>query len=125
MVSQPNVDGAHTAVIGGSIGSNMALLTGVDQPLINTVALLSPGLDYRGVLTEPEIEAFGNRPVLIVASSEDRYSAQSSQTLADLALHSQSELILYDGAGHGTNMFGGEPSLAQTLIDWLNAHVGP
>ena len=118
----PEVDPLHNAIIGGSIGSNMALILGKDMPpLVKTVALLSPGLDYRGVTTDDAIGAYGDRPILMVASSEDGYSADSSRQLTQLALNG--ELIMYDGAGHGTEMLANQPELAQTLIDWLNAHI--
>ena len=116
------VDGENTAVIGASIGSNMALITGANIPEIKTVILLSPGLDYRGVTTDDAIAAYGNRPVLIVASQEDSYAADSSQTLADLA-EGEAKLIMYNGAGHGTNMFGSQPDLASELLDWLNSYL--
>ena len=122
LMSYPEIDARRMAVIGGSIGSNMALILGKDMPTnIQTVALLSPGLEYRGVTTEDAIGAYGNRPILIVASREDSYSADSSRQLTDLAFNG--ELILYDGAGHGTNMFAGAPELTETLLDWLNVHT--
>ncbi|MGB1252907.1 MAG: alpha/beta hydrolase, partial [Candidatus Promineifilaceae bacterium] len=122
LVNFPEVAPQQTVVIGASIGSNIALILGKDMPpLIKTVVLLSPGLDYRGVTTKDAIGAYGDRPILIVASSEDSYSADSARQLADLALNS--ELIMYDGASHGTNMFGKAPTLSQTLLDWLNTHV--
>ena len=113
----PSVDKTRTAVIGGSIGSNMALITGKNIPEISTTILLSPGLDYRGVKTEDAAVSYGDRPLLIVASSEDSYSAQSSAEL-DIAA-SNSTLQLYDGAGHGTNMLGNEPTLTPLILDWL------
>ena len=118
LAHQPNVDAGKTAIIGGSIGANMALIAGANDPNVAGVALLSPGLDYAGVKTENALAEYGDRPLLIVASEEDNYAANSSMTLADLS--SQSQLIMYNGAGHGTRMFDAEPTLAQTLIDWLN-----
>jgi alpha-beta hydrolase superfamily lysophospholipase len=123
LTSLPNVDVNNTAVIGGSIGANMALITGVDVPLVKTVALLSPGLDYRGVATADEMVAFGDRPALIVASNDDTYAANSSQTLAENAGNSATELILYDGAGHGTAMLNANVGLAETVIEWLDEHL--
>jgi pimeloyl-ACP methyl ester carboxylesterase len=116
------VAGGDTAVIGASIGSNMALITGANIPDVKTVILLSPGLDYRGVTTDDAIAAYGNRPVLIVASQEDSYAANSSETLADLA-EGEAKLIMYNGAGHGTNMFGPQSDLAPALLDWLNSYL--
>jgi len=121
-VSQPEVDAAKTAVIGASIGANMGLRTAVNQPIINTVVLLSPGLDYRGVTTEDAVTLYGQRPLFIVASSEDAYAADSSQKLIDLA-QGKKQLQLYDGAGHGTAMFDHEPGLIELIIDWLRESV--
>ncbi len=121
-VELESVDEARTAVIGASIGSNIALRTGASQPAIKTVALLSPGLDYRRVTTDDAIIQYGSRPLLIVASEEDQYAADSSLTLAEMA-PGTATLQLYDGAGHGTDMFGPEPELTQLLLDWLNQHL--
>lgn len=119
---QPQVDAGRTAVIGASIGANMALITGAEQPAVRTVVLLSPGLDYRGVTTEDALAAYGQRPLLIVASGEDGYAADSSQTLAEAAGET-AVLRLFDGAGHGTAMFNREPALTPLILDWLNQHL--
>jgi pimeloyl-ACP methyl ester carboxylesterase len=121
MGEREDVDASRTAIIGASIGANMALVTAVGEPKINTVVLLSPGRDYFGVTTEDRIVDYGQRPALIVASEEDTEAAVSSRALHELA--SDGELIMYDGAGHGTNMFGPQPELADELIGWLNQHV--
>ena len=117
-VGREEVDKAHTAVIGGSIGANMALQLGTAQPMIKTAVLLSPGLDYRGVTTETAVQSYGNRPLLIVASEEDSYAADSSRSLLDLA-SPQAALQMYSGIGHGTSMLNNDPALTQTLLDWL------
>lgn len=117
------VDETNTAVIGASIGSNMALITGANIPEIKTAILLSPGLDYRGVTTEDALQRYGQRPLLIAASQEDSYAASSSETLADKAA-GDAKLIMFNGAGHGTNMFGPQPDLAPTLLDWLEERLG-
>lgn len=122
MAGREDVDESRTAVVGASIGSNMALITGAGQPAIDTVVLLSPGLDYNGVTTEDAMATYGARPVLIVASEEDTYAADSSRTLQGLAA-GEANLVMYSGAGHGTNMFGPQPDLTTTIIDWLDGHL--
>ncbi len=114
------VDAGRTAVIGASIGSNMALVTGDNIPEIKTVILLSPGLDYRGVTTDDHVVSYGDRPLLIVASEEDSYSADSSRTLEELAANGRS-LILQD-AGHGTFMLFRE-DLQVEIVAWLDANL--
>ena len=118
----PAVDAARTAVVGASIGANMALVTGANEPQVATAVLLSPGLDYRGVMTDDRIADWGTRPLLIVASNEDSYAADSAVALADLA-GDTAVLELYDGAGHGTHMFSAEPDLLWVLRGWLEAHL--
>jgi len=121
-VSQEVVDGEKTAVIGASIGANLSLITAVNEPQINTVILLSPGLNYRDVTTDDAIIEYGNRPILIVASEEDSYAADSSRTLQEAAT-GQAELQLYNGAGHGTNMFNREAGLPDLILNWLQQHL--
>ncbi|MEZ4515914.1 MAG: alpha/beta fold hydrolase [Chloroflexota bacterium] len=115
---RPEVDATQTAVVGASIGANMALTTAAGQPDIQTAVLLSPGLDYRGVTTEDQLAAYGDRPLFIVASSEDSYAASSSRTLAELGGASV-QLEMFDGAGHGTAMFAREPGLNDLISEWL------
>jgi dienelactone hydrolase len=116
------VDGAHTAVAGASIGSSMALDLATREPAINTIVLLSPGLNYFGVSTDDRIVEYGQRPALIVASEEDSESAESSRALRDLA-PGLAELVMYQGAGHGTSMFARQEDLSTRMLDWLNLHV--
>lgn len=108
----------NLAVLGASVGANLALNGGADVPEVRTVVLLSPGLDYAGVTTLDAMERYGERPVLIAASADDTYAADSSRSLADAAL-GEFDLIVYDGAAHGTDMFASQPSLQQTILDWL------
>ncbi len=117
-----DVDGARTAVIGGSIGANMALLLGVDEAAIKTAVLLSPGLDYFNVQTGAEIAAYDERPLLIVASEDDGYAATSSQTLFESA-GSNARLEMYTDAGHGTNMLTAVPELTELILQWLAENV--
>jgi pimeloyl-ACP methyl ester carboxylesterase len=122
LVDREEVDEDRTAVVGASIGANMALTTGAAVPSVQTVVLLSPGLDYFGVTTENKIIEYGSRPVMIVASEEDAYAAQSSKTLDELA-QGEAELVMYEGAGHGTRMFSAQPELLDLIVEWLGQHL--
>ncbi len=122
LANRPEVRAEKIAIIGASIGSNLALNAGADKEAVRTVVLLSPGLDYAGVTTEDALERFGARPILIFASEEDTYAADSARVLDEAALGDHL-LVMYQGAGHGTNMFAREPGLSQQIIDWLAAHL--
>ncbi|MDX1436144.1 MAG: alpha/beta fold hydrolase, partial [Anaerolineales bacterium] len=117
-----DVDPDRIGIMGGSIGANMALRAGATREGIRTVVLLSPGLDYAGVTTESALSTYGDRPIMIVASSEDTYAAESSETLADQA-QGEVNLVMYDGAGHGTRMFPREEGLITSIIEWFDTHM--
>ena len=122
LTSREDVDETRAAIAGASIGANMSLVTGVDEPSVKTVIMLSPGLNYFDVTTDDRIVQYGDRPSLIVASEEDTLSADSSEELHQLAV-GENELVMYQGAGHGTNMFAREPELADLMIAWFDQHV--
>jgi pimeloyl-ACP methyl ester carboxylesterase len=119
---QENIDQDRTAFVGASIGANLALVASSNEPSVRTAILLSPGLSYAGVETEKAINSYGERPVLIIASEEDSYAADSSTTLDAKAI-GNSQLIIYQGAGHGTFILQAEPDLNQIIIEWLNQNL--
>ncbi len=124
MTGRAEVDKTRVAIIGASMGANMALVTGAAQPEVRALGLLSPGLNYYRVTTADTLETYGQRPLLIVVSDEDSYSAESSRQLEKLA-KGTAELVLYRGAGHGTAMLLSKPELADTIIRWLDDNLSP
>ena len=116
--SRPEIDPDATAVVGASMGANMAVLLGADQPEIRALALLSPGLNYYMVMTSEPLTAYGERPVLIVASREDGYAASSAQELLKVA-RGDARLELFEGIGHGTQMLTNQPDLTSLILEWL------
>jgi len=109
-------DVSRLNIIGASIGANIALNYVAGDPDVVSAVLLSPGLEYRGVKT---MLTRADTPLLIVASEDDSYSAQSSQQLAQNNPNAQLEL--YQDAGHGTNMFI-KNDLAPAILSWITEH---
>jgi len=116
------VDGNRIAIIGASIGANVALKVAASDPDIAAVVLLSPGKNYRGVTTEGAMIEYGQRPVLIAVSEEDSIAATSSRRLKELA-QGDSNLIMYKNAGHGTRMFDTEADIAEQIVKWLGKNM--
>lgn len=121
LARQPEVDAARIGVVGASIGANGALLFALEEPRVRCAALLSPGLDYRGVSTVPGISKM-TRPVLLVASDDDEYSAESVRRLERLAPGPKA-MKMYSHAGHGTQIFSADVGLDKELLAFLKAHV--
>lgn len=103
---------------GASIGANLCLQAAADDPGIVNVVALSPGLKYKGVTSVDALEAYGERPLLIVASEDDGYSAKTAMVL-DQRAKGQHHFELLQAAGHGTKMLNREPSLEGLVLSWL------
>jgi len=57
---------------------------------------------------------------LVVASNDDVYSANSAQEVKNR--NPSASLLIYQDAGHGTNMFV-KNDLAPKMLEWLNGLV--
>jgi alpha-beta hydrolase superfamily lysophospholipase len=105
-------------VLGASIGANLAVLAAAGDPSVRSLALLSPGLDYRGLRTQAALNRYGDRPALLVGSREDAYVMISMRRLVGEGAGVREQLVL-DGAGHGTTMLARHADLVGALVDWF------
>jgi len=115
---QETVDDARVAVIGASIGSNVALIAcGNDEACVTAVAL-SPGEDYRGVM--PGDAVANGLNAFLIAAHGDRASAEAIQAFFSDAT-GYVNARLYPGSAHGTRLFNDSlDSVAGAIIDWLD-----
>lgn len=104
-------------LIGADLGSSLALMFGVDDPAVQSVAMISPGLGYDDVNIVGKAGQF-RRPLLFVYSVEDSYSRKSAEVLAKEAT-GPSHTEVYYGVGHGTKMLSREPALENFLQSWF------
>lgn len=119
-------DESDISFIGASIGANLALSALDCFANTKLAVLLSPGLDYHGVTTKDAAEALGkDKKVYILASEEDEYSALSSREIYDIlkTKNSANKLDIFQGLGHGTNMFVKDPRLIAKIADWFQANI--
>ncbi|MBV7338683.1 alpha/beta fold hydrolase [Chloroflexi bacterium TSY] len=121
---QPEIDLTRIGLIGASVGASLALRGAVNHPEIRSVALLSPGMQLWQISLKSQMAHYGVRSALIVASEEDEYPARSSQTLVDEA-KGYTELVVYPGKAHGTDLFASQEDLSTLLLDWLDDTVKP
>jgi dienelactone hydrolase len=112
------VRGSSIGILGASIGANVAILHAAGDPSIRSLALLSPGLDYRSLRTEAALRKYGTRPALLVAGGDDPYALRSVRELAK-AGEGLREVKTLGPAGHGTVMLSRDPDLERALVDWF------
>lgn len=106
---------------GASIGANLALQYLAEHAEARAAFLLSPGLEYRGVATEPAARSLRpGQAVYYAASADDAYSADTIRKLFGAAPSGVvREIKRFDTAGHGTTMFEREPSFMDEIAAWL------
>ena len=111
---------AGLAVLGASIGSNVALISCAETEACRGAIALSPGLDYRGVQpADALVEGLADRSALLVAAHGDGYSADS---VRQLFLDAAGDVTarLYPGRAHGTRLFASDfDSVSHLIMAWL------
>jgi alpha-beta hydrolase superfamily lysophospholipase len=118
LATRPNVRPDALAVVGASLGANLAALAAADRGLVRAVALLSPSLEYRGVrLDTGTMKRLGGRAVWLGASTEDPYALRTVKEL--MSAGGNREQALSTARAHGTGLLGADPDLTRTLMDWL------
>lgn len=112
-----------TAIIGASIGANLAIDHLSEHDTVRVGVAMSPGLDYHGVKSDLNIEhLLPGQHVLLVASSEDEYSYLSIQKLHQLNPSQTEKMELHD-LGHGTNMIDKNVKVRDDILRWIDERL--
>jgi len=116
------IDRKRIAIVGASIGANVAINYAADNPgAIKGVTLLSPGLNYRDVKCTQAMEKYTG-PVFIAASRGDKYAYKSFLSLSQIN-KPRIKTEISEGSYHGTNLFIGIKGFEQQIADWLEKKV--
>ena len=107
---RPDICSGRIGIAGAQVGANLAIVEAASDPLVRSLALLSPGVEYRRVRAEAAMRKYNERPALILASTEDAYATRSARELSTLGAGIR-DLRLLTGAGHGTTMLARQPDL--------------
>lgn len=109
-------------VVGASIGSTAAIMASRMESDINKLALISPGMEYKGVDITRAADDY-SRDLLLVASSGDSYSVSAASQIEGLSPSTHITKKIYGGSAHGTDLFDATKSdaepLDRLLIDFL------
>lgn len=123
LLSATGFEKTSLILIGASIGANLALQYAAANTTAKNIVALSPGLNYRGIATMPLVKALvPNQRLLLAASKEDTESAEAVEKLAEVSL-AATEVLMFENAGHGTNMFDTEPELLNRLVEWAKIGI--
>lgn len=107
-------------LIGSSIGANWAIMFPASHSGFRASVALSPGLDFKSLA--PLSAAKKTRvPLLLIASSDDSYSFDSSQQLFR-SVSAPKDFWALKNLGHGVTMLESDPALNQKIVDWLKTN---
>lgn len=93
------------AIIGASIGSNLAILGCAEDAQCVTTVALSPGLDYFGVKPQAAlVEGLADRSALLIAAQRDSPSDDAIRSMFAAAT-GKVAAQMFTGGTHGTGFF--------------------
>ena len=114
------------AIMGGSIGANLAIISCAEISFCRGAIALSPGLDYRGLQPESAlVDGLADRSALLLASQAD---ASSSAAIRQMFSRAKGAVTarLYPGRAHGTRLFDSDyDSLSGLILGWLRRSCFP
>lgn len=106
--------------IGASIGANLSLQYISENTMFKAAILLSPGLNYRGIKTEPMIKKLQNEQnVFFISARDDGANAEENQKLYNLAPVINKKIQIYETGGHGTDILKNQPNLVNLIFKFL------
>ena len=108
------------AIMGASIGANVAVISCAASEICQGAIALSPGLDYRGVRPEAAlVDGLADRAALLVAAQQDSSSATA---IRQMFLNAKGAVTarMVRGRAHGTRLFDSDYHSISGLISfWL------
>ena len=115
---RPEADLDCLGIGGSSFGANTALIYSADDPAVDTVVMLSPGLNFMGLQPLPALADFEPRPSHAVATSGDAVSAQAVSQLDASGPHLDGDI--YGGSAHGAPIFAETPASFAKVVTWFS-----
>jgi len=127
LASQPEVEATRMGLIAATAGTGYALRAAHRDERIQTVVMLTSNAVPTG--EAKEFLSRSGKPVFFVASREDmNYErgslAEVTRQAYSFSSSKQSQFLLYDDAGRGSEMLKTKPELARMVLRWFTEKLG-
>ncbi len=124
LAEQPNVDRTRFVLVGASVGCSVALDYASRDASVDGMVCLTPGTDYLGLDSIRHIQKYGRRPLLLLASEDEKAAAEQ---LKKFAPDTREEIIPNPARTdlHGTRMFGQVKGIEERIVEFLTEAAGP
>ena len=111
------------AIVGSSIGANLAIGYAADHFEVKATALLSPGVSYYGLRGDDYLYQY-HRPLAIFTAKDDHTYAEAQKLLKIPGLDKNKLWYQeYETGGHGREILRNHPESIPQLVDWLEKSV--
>ena len=114
-LARRGVPAKRVGLVGASVGANLAVKAAAKEPDIPCLALLSSGIDYRGIRIDEDLSRFA-RPVFLAASPQDEYAFESALYLKGRVPDAHATFVRAE-QGHGAQMLA--HGLLGPLMEWI------
>jgi acetyl esterase/lipase len=118
-----NIDTSNIAIIGSSIGANTALNYAAADASVKALVLISPGANYHDITVEDSMKKYGNRPVLLISSKEDKDSYETCEKLEKLSKSEKKENMSIEGKAHGNGILSENKEIGKTIEKWIVGYL--
>ena len=117
---QPDVDNGRAAIVGSSMGANLAVIgCSAGGPTCATAVAISPGLNYFGYTPlAPALDA-ATQPHLLISSQRDGYPARATRELS--ASYPAVEVLWLEGNAHGMALL--DEKTTAEITAWLGVYL--
>jgi dienelactone hydrolase len=118
----PEININEIALIGSDISANAAIIAASrNNKNIVYMALFSPTIQYKGLVTRIPLVEWGVNPILIIVSKGDKYTYESC---ADLIRYAQGpkELKVFPEGGNGLMLMKTQPESERIIIEQLKKY---
>lgn len=123
LVKEKRAQPGKISFVGASVGANLALEFLSENPEFKTAVLLSAGLDYDGIKTEPLAKNLkAGQKIFLVSSNDDGDNAAENRKIFGSLpeeVKKDSEMKIYETGGHGTGILAREPELENLILQFI------
>lgn len=109
-------------VVGSSFGANLVFNLASQNQNIDGAVLLSPSLNYAGVMTWQAAKTMRKLPVMLLASDKDLRAAEGATELFN-RIPGPKFLKIYPGLIHGTPLLDEVKNLDKEVVAWIEHPV--
>lgn len=120
------VDADRVAIIGASIGANLAIMYAAGDRSVRTAVALSPGLNYMSLEPLGYLEDYDARALYLIAAAGDKPAHEACLALQEATAADPVSYREFPGRDHGTNLLSAHEGLDDTIVSgWLLNHLPP